>query len=89
MGGRGSGSILGDPGKLDNDWRKQGWDVDHLERNYYTPEAFEASVRRALKVSDEYVWIYTEKPKWWSESGKPVDLPEAYIEAVRAARQIK
>jgi len=70
---------------LDYDWRRKGWNTNELEKNFYSPKAFEASTREALKISDEYVWIYTEQPHWWSDSGKPLNLPEAYIEALRRA----
>ncbi len=71
---------------MDEDWRKKGWDEKDSSKNFYPPEAFEASVRRALEVADEYVWIYTETPRWWSAEGKPLKLPEAYDAAVRRAR---
>jgi hypothetical protein len=71
---------------LDHDWRKQGWNVDDVSKNYFTPESFEASVRAALQTADEYVWIYTETPRWWSDAGGPVKLPPAYREALRKAR---
>jgi hypothetical protein len=74
---------------LDFDHRKLGWNVDEPSKNYFTPELFEASVRRALETSDEYVWIYTETPRWWTDDsgGRPVKLPPAYIDALRRARQ--
>lgn len=72
---------------LDHDWRKHGWDPADPSRNYFTPGAFEASLRRALERSDEYVWIYTETPRWWSDAGGPVKLPEAYDAAIRRARK--
>lgn len=71
---------------MDYDWRNKAWDTNDFKKNYYSPETFEASVREGLKVSDEYVWIYTEKPQWWSSNGKPGSLPEPYIEALRKAR---
>ncbi len=71
---------------LDRDWRKHGWEVEDFSKNYFTPEAFEASVRAALTTTDEYVWIYTETPRWWSDQGGPVKLPTAYAEALRKAR---
>jgi len=37
---------------LYQDWRKAGWDADDPTRNFYSPEAFEASVRMALEVAD-------------------------------------
>jgi hypothetical protein len=54
--------------------------------NYYTPGAFETSVRAALAIADEYVWIYTEAPRWWSPAGTAVDLPDGYADALRRAR---
>lgn len=72
---------------MDYDWRNKGWDVGDAAKNYYTPEAFEASVRAALAATDEYVWIYTEKPRWWSDGGGPVDLPAPYSDALRRARR--
>jgi hypothetical protein len=72
---------------LDYDWRRLGWDENEPAKNYYTPEAFESSVRRALELADEYVWVYTETPRWWSPEGKSLKLPQQYVEAVRRARQ--
>jgi hypothetical protein len=72
---------------LDYDWRKNGWDEGDPSRNYFTPEGFEASVRAALGRSDEFVWIYTETPRWWSPKGGPMKLPEAYDAAIRRARR--
>ena len=71
---------------MDRDWRKNGWDVEDLSKNFFTPEAFQISVRAALDNTDEYVWIYTETPRWWSKDGGPVKLPKAYDEALRSAR---
>jgi hypothetical protein len=72
---------------LDYDWRKRGWKADEPEENYFSPEQFGKAVRAALERSDEYVWIYTETPRWWTETGKAKDLPEAYVRAIREARQ--
>jgi hypothetical protein len=41
---------------------------------------------RLLLVADDYVWIHTETPRWWSADGGPVKLPLPYAEAVRRAR---
>jgi hypothetical protein len=70
---------------MDDDWRKKGWDVEDVSKNFYTPEGFEKSVATALKTADEYVWIYTETPKWWTAAGKPDKLPAAYDAALRRA----
>ncbi len=72
---------------LDYDWPKYGWDETDLSKNYFTPNAFEASVRKALETTDEFVWIYTEKPRWWLEDGGPPRVPPAYVEAIRKARK--
>ena len=72
---------------LDHDWRKTGWDTNDFSKNYFSPEALETSVRAALQTADEFVWVYSETPRWWSEEGKPVKLPVAYTDALRQARR--
>lgn len=71
---------------MDREWRKVGWDIENFAKNYFSPETFEKSVGAALGRADEYVWIYTETPRWWSKEGA-VKLPEAYVEGVRRARK--
>ena len=65
------------------------WDAVDVGKNHWTPEKFEPLVRKALELSDEYVWIYTDtRPRWWSvPDGKPVNIPAAYADAVRRARK--
>jgi len=71
---------------LDNDWRKKGWNEKDHSKNHFSPQQFEASLKKALATSDEYVWIYTETPRWWSEpDGKPLKLPIEYDRAIRRA----
>jgi len=72
---------------LDHDWRKKGWNTADVEKNHFSPARFEASLRAAIEQSDEYVWIYTEKPRWWSEQGRAIDLPPAYVDTVRRVRR--
>ena len=67
---------------MDYDWNKFGWSVDDVSQNYFTPDAFADSVRNALDISDEYVWIYTEQPRWWTAE----KLPAEYVQALRAAK---
>ncbi len=67
---------------MDQDWRRLGWSTIDFTTNYFTPAEFESAVRSALRVSDEYVWIYTEQPRWWTDER----LPQAYVEALAAAR---
>ena len=72
---------------LDYNWRAKGWKTDHPQSNHFTPEGFQASLRAALERADEYVWIYSETPRWWSATGKSVALPPAYVDAIRSARR--
>jgi hypothetical protein len=71
---------------VDSDWRKHGWDTEDVSKNYFTPATFEASASEALRAADEYVWIYSETPRWWSADGKAVKLPADYELALRKAR---
>jgi hypothetical protein len=71
---------------LDYDWRKRGWKTGDLEQNYFSPGRFETSLRAAVEQSDEFVWIYTETPRWWSDQGGAIDLPPAYIATVQRVR---
>ena len=72
---------------LDFNWYKLGWDEHDPMKNYFTPQAFARSVQAALDHADRYVWIYTEKPRWWSASGGPVALPSAYDSVLRSVRR--
>ncbi len=72
---------------LDFDSTAIGWDETDGSRNFYRPDDFERSVGAALAASDQYVWIYTQIPQWWSSAGTPLKLPADYIEALRRARQ--
>jgi hypothetical protein len=70
---------------MDNDWRKKGWNVTDFSKNYFSPREFENAVRSALRVSEGYVWIYTEQPRWWTRE----KLPQAYVDALAKARNGK
>jgi hypothetical protein len=72
---------------LDNDWRKHGWETENLSKNYFTPETFQTALTEALKHADEFVWIYTETPRWWSNEGKPEKLPPQYVEAILKSKE--
>lgn len=67
---------------LDMDWRRYGWHTDDFTKNYFTPEEFAYSLFCALNTADRYVWVYTEKPRWWTY----VEVPVAYRAALRRAR---
>ncbi len=72
---------------LDYDWRRYGWGAPETARNYFSPEAFEASLTDALRFTDEYVWVYSERPRWWGSSDPAVRVPEPYVAALRRARK--
>ncbi len=72
---------------LDNRWRRVGWNLESHGGNYFTPEALERSLCAALRRADEYVWLYSENPRWWTERGGAERLPEAYVAAIRRARR--
>jgi hypothetical protein len=72
---------------LDFDWRKRGWNPQSPGSNYFSPDRFQDALLAALHWSDEYVWIYTEKPRFWAGDGKPVELPAAYVDCIWRARK--
>ena len=67
---------------MDCRWRQVGWNVDDFSKNHFSPAEFESVVRWALETSDEYVWIYTEQPRWWTNER----LPKQYVDALSRAR---
>jgi hypothetical protein len=68
---------------MDNNWRRNGWNITDFSKNHFSPMEFESAVRSALRLSDQYVWIYTEQPRWWTKE----KLPEAYVNALASARK--
>jgi len=66
------------------DHYRKACDLADFSKNYFTPGEFETAVRSALETSDRYVWIYSERPKWWTNE----KLPRAYVEAVERARTV-
>jgi len=71
---------------LDRDWRKRGWDPTDLSKNYFSPEEFTTSTTAALSECDEFVWIYTESPRWWLPEPTPkTAVPPAYVQALNKA----
>jgi hypothetical protein len=57
------------------------WSDSDIGKNYFTPDAFGNSLRLAIKHSDRYVWIYSEKANWWN--GK---MPGPYLDALSRSR---
>jgi len=71
---------------LDFEWKDRPFYTDDLTKNYFTPQGWRNSVRTALNQTDQYLWIYTEKPSWWTADGSSANLPSAYVEALQRAR---
>jgi hypothetical protein len=61
---------------------KKHWHVARYSENYFSPAELRAAITHALSLSDRYVWIYSQTPRFFP----PRDLPDAYVEAIRAAR---
>jgi hypothetical protein len=57
------------------------WNTTKFSRNYFTPTAFEQAVHLALRYTDRYVWIYSQKARWWNGT-----MPRLYIDALTQAR---
>jgi hypothetical protein len=68
---------------LDYQHQTRPWHVKEVERNHFTPANFERVLKRALAVSDRYVWVYTETPRWWQERQA---LPQPYVDVLWRAR---
>jgi hypothetical protein len=51
---------------LDNQsLQKGGWFPNEPAKNHFTSAELQSSVHFALKHSDEYVWVYNERARWW------------------------
>ena len=74
---------------MDIDHREGGWHPDpgDFDENWFTPAEFEAALKNALMVSDEYAWVYTETLTWWNANGGDA-VPSAYWDAVDHAFDI-
>jgi hypothetical protein len=57
-------------------------------RHLVDPDGFARAVASALALSEGYVWIYTNEPKWWTEAN-PLgeNLPESYVAALVEGRK--
>jgi len=67
---------------MDNRYGAKDWFPDDFERNFFLPDEFEYSLFCGLRVTDRYVWVYSEHLKWWTNE----KLPPAYQEALRRAK---
>lgn len=77
-------------------YRKEGKPCPWADPNLYPvearhrmdPQTFQAAVASALALTDSYVWIYSEEPKWWT-AARPdgVNIPAEFVEAIERARE--
>jgi hypothetical protein len=67
------------------DVRPAPWDPNNPSGNWHTPSDIEETLKASLARVDEYAWLYTERPRWWTFAGVPNNLSPAYIAAVRNA----
>jgi hypothetical protein len=52
------------------------------------PHIFQEAVASALDLTDRYVWIYSEEPKWWTPARPDGEnLPAEFVEAIERARE--
>ena len=72
---------------LDYDSDRLGWHTDHPDSNYFTPAGFASSLQAAMDHTDRYVWIYSQKPRWWTAEGRSQKLPAAYDSVLRFVRR--
>lgn len=72
----------------------RAFSVDDLEKNYYTPAEFTASLHHALAYSDGYAWMWPGVFDWWKGTARTVDeagktitrpIPQGYIDGLRDA----
>ena len=73
---------------LDYDWRHRGWSAQEPSGNYFSPDRFETALVAALRATDEYVWVYSETPRWWGSTKPESRVPDAYVSAMRRARAV-
>jgi len=57
-------------------------------RHQVDPRLFGEAVASALDLTDQYVWIYSEEPKWWTAAQPDGEnLPAEFVQAIEWARE--
>ncbi|MDO8589112.1 MAG: hypothetical protein Q7T82_18950 [Armatimonadota bacterium] len=59
-----------------------GWHPEDFTKNYFTPAGLRATLNYALEESDRYVWVYTQRLRWWNGA----TTTNEYNEALRLAK---
>ncbi|MGC8977472.1 MAG: hypothetical protein ACP5OB_07640 [Candidatus Ratteibacteria bacterium] len=67
------------------DYPCREWNTEDLSKNYYTPEKFYTTLKNALEICNEYVWLYTGsiKPQFFPRA----NIPDEYIDAIKKAKE--
>jgi len=83
-------------GELCAPYRKDGRPCPWADPTLYPEEArhrvdpglFGEAIASALDITDGYVWIYSEEPKWWT-SARPEgeNLPTEFVQAIEQAKE--
>jgi len=58
------------------------WNANDFSKNFFTPQQFEQSVHQAMRYTDRYVWIWSQKPDWWRGG-----VPKEYVQSLRNVRK--
>jgi len=64
-----------------------GWCGDSKAQMFYSPAHLAYTVQQAVQASDEYVWVYTQKPNAWLPVGTPGGIPAPYAAAFREGQR--
>lgn len=63
---------------MDFDPDNHPWETVHPEQNYFNPNSFAESIRYARTYGNGLVWIYSQRPNWWTGE----KLPREYVIAL-------
>jgi hypothetical protein len=70
---------------LDYGTAEHPWDPNRTD-NWFTPADLEETLKTSLHYADEYAWIYSQTPRWWTPDGGGITgLSPEYIAAVQNA----
>ncbi|MDO8682588.1 MAG: hypothetical protein Q7N50_03810 [Armatimonadota bacterium] len=64
---------------LDYPSPKGSWNPSDININYFLPDEFEYAAFCAQAAADKYVWIYTERPNWWTGEKLPPEYMRALV----------
>ena len=66
------------------DWNSGslGWHPEDFSQNYFSPNGLRASLNYALESADKYVWVYSERLRWWD-----FNVPDPYVKALADAKK--